>query len=163
MSARPWDIGGCIMVARVDQEKMKAAIKRNGYKLTQQRLSILKVLFEKDYEHMTAEEIYCFTKIDFPKIGISTVYKSIDCLEKSKILVKIKTDDDCKRYELVHPNELSNHPHLLCTHCKKVIGIVDDQITGLLNNSKQVLKSRYSFEINNQSIFYYGICKKCRT
>jgi Fur family ferric uptake transcriptional regulator len=150
------------MVSLEDQEKMKAVLKKNGYKLTQQRLSILKVLFENDYEHMTVEEIYHVTKITFPKIGISTVYKSICCLEKSKILVKIKVNDSCSRYEFVHPNEQSGHPHLLCINCKKAIGIVDDEITCLLNKSKQLLKSRYSFEINSQSILYYGICRKCR-
>lgn len=150
------------MVPQEVQEKIKFVIQQKGFKLTSQRKAVLNTFFEKNYKHMTVEEVHYFSKNYCHKIGIATVYRCILCFEKIGVLRKIETNEDCGRYELAIPDEKFDHPHLICAKCGKIIGAFDSEILKELDKQKKFIEDTYDFKINSQSIIYYGICETCK-
>jgi Fur family transcriptional regulator, ferric uptake regulator len=150
------------MISADAQQKILCLLGENGHRLTSQKRTVLRVLFTHDRDHMTVEEIYRYAKSQSPNISIATVYKAISFLEQTNVLHKIRTNDKCSCYELVHPGEPEGHPHCICTKCGKTFGIVDDSVMHMLSDCEQTIGSRYHFQIDLQNILYYGMCDKCR-
>lgn len=142
------------------QQNVLNLLSENGHHLTTQKRSVLRVLFERDREHLTAEEIYGYAKSLSSRISIATVYKLISALEQANVLRRIRIDDKCGRYELIHPDEPD--PHCICKKCGKAFGIADDSVTQLLAACEQAIGDRYRFQIDLKDILYYGLCETCR-
>ena len=133
----------------------------DGHRLTAQKQAVLSILFEHDRAHMTVEKIYDYAKKQSPRISIATVYKTVSFLEQKNVLRKIRIDDKCSCYELIHPDEPQEHPHCICTKCGKTFGILDDSVMHMLSDCERAIGIRYHFQIDLQNILYYGLCEKC--
>ncbi len=145
------------------QKRIQLKLQQNGHRLTCQRLTILNVLFDHDFDHMGAKEIYRDAKQHSSQISIATVYRTVLFLEEAGILNRIRTNDNHGRCELIHPDGQNGHPHLVCTRCKEPIDIVDNQIMRLLEACCDIIQSRYGFDIDAQNILYHGLCYQCRS
>ena len=51
-------------------------LKDRGLKSTRQRRMVLEVIASHPEEHLTAEEIFAFVKVECPDIGQATVYRT---------------------------------------------------------------------------------------
>ena len=49
---------------------------------------------------MTAEDIYELVKVDYPEIGLATVYRTVQLLLELQLVDRINLDDGCVRYEI---------------------------------------------------------------
>ncbi|MFT9056129.1 MAG: Fur family transcriptional regulator [Ethanoligenens sp.] len=150
------------MLPVTTQQKVIRLLGQNGHRLTSQKQTVLKILFEHDRSHLTVEEIYGYAKEESSRVSIATIYKTISFLEQENVLHKIRIDNKSNCYELIHPNEPEGHPHCICTKCCKTIGIVDESVTRMLSVCEQAIKVHYHFQINLQDILYYGLCEECR-
>lgn len=151
------------MISAPVQQKINGLLRKDGHRLTAQKQTVLRVLFEHDHGPLTVEEIYRYAQSRSSHISIATVYKVVAYLEQANILHKIRMDDKRNCYELIHPDEPQGHPHCVCTKCGKTVGIVDDSVTHILATCEQAIETRYHFQINLQNILYYGICEDCRS
>lgn len=149
------------MIPVTTQQKVISLLGEDGHRLTAQKQTVLKVLFEHDRAHMAVEEIYGYAKNQSSRISIATVYKAVSFLEQEKVLRKIRIDDKRNCYELIHPDEPQGHPHCICTKCGKTFGIIDDSVIQMFIACEQAIKTRYHFQINLQNILYYGLCEDC--
>ena len=70
----------------IDYEKIKEKLKKEGYKLTNQRLVILDVIIDNVDDHLSSEEIHDIVKDKHPEIGIATVYRTLQLFEKLDII-----------------------------------------------------------------------------
>lgn len=143
-----------------DQEQFKILLKRNGLKVTTQRVAILEVLNCRPGKHMTAEEIYDHVKKKYPEIGLATVYRTIQLLSDLNLIDKLNLDDGFVRYEIgrkspVEPNH--HHHHLICLDCGNIYAFQDDLLETLENRIKETL----GFEVVDHEVKLYGHCKKC--
>lgn len=138
-------------------ENVKKTLKNNGYKLTPQRRALINTVIENEGKHLTAEELYSLVKNICPEIGLATVYRTLQLMDRLDILCKLELDDGCSRYELVHKNENHRHHHLICTNCGKVIEVKEDLLEELEND----IETTYEFKVYNHSLKFYGLCKKC--
>lgn len=136
---------------------IKEQMKSKGYKLTPQRRAVLDVIIENEEKHLSTEEIYDIVKVNCPEIGLATVYRTIQLLEKIGIVSKLNFDDGCNRYELINSNETHHHHHLICTLCNSVEEVEDV----LLESLEDQVENKYNFKIINHEVKFYGICKKC--
>lgn len=139
-------------------EKLKSNLKEKGYKLTHQRRAILDIIIENEGKHLTAEEIYELVKIECPEIGLATVYRTVQLLEKLSVICRLNLDDGCNRYELIHEYEDHHHHHLICTKCGKVIEVRED----LLGKIEETIEEEYKFRVKNHSVKFYGVCIDCK-
>ncbi|WP_034549970.1 Fur family transcriptional regulator [Carnobacterium funditum] len=136
------------------KEKLHSA----GYKLTPQREATIKILLEKETEHMSAEEIYLAVKKKNSDIGLATVYRTLEILSEMEVVNKISFDDGLVRYDLKQEGDRHFHHHLLCLKCGGIEEIFED----LLETVEQDVEKRFNFQIKDHRLTFHGICKKCQ-
>lgn len=145
-----------------NQEYFKKILKKNGLKVTTQRMKILEVLQSRPDKHLTAEEIYECVKEDYPDIGLATVYRTIQMLSCLKLIDKLNLDDGCVRYEIgkIDDNINNNHHHhhhLICLDCGKVLSFKDD----LLETLETKIKDEMGFNVVDHEVKMLGYCNEC--
>lgn len=145
-------------MTKEETEKFKQELKERGYKLTPQRRAILNVIIENEGRHLSPEEIYEFVKKECPEIGLATVYRTVQLLEKMGVLYRMNFDDGVSRYELVKNTADHQHHHLVCLKCGSIEEVEDD----LLEVLEDKIAQKYDFFIKNHDVKFYGFCKKCR-
>ncbi|ALV20983.1 MULTISPECIES: ferric iron uptake transcriptional regulator [Carnobacterium] len=138
--------------------KIKESLHDAGYKLTSQREATMKVLLEKESEHMSAEEIYLLVKKVNPDIGLATVYRTLEMLTELEIVNKVSFDDGLARYDLKKDGAKHFHHHLLCTQCGDIEEVHED----LLEEIEAIVESRFQFLVKDHRLTFHGICKKCQ-
>lgn len=132
----------------------------NGYKTTTQRSLVYDILTENKDQHLSTEEVYDLIKNKNPKMGIATIYRTLQLFEEIGLVYKHNFDDGCSRYEILSPNsnEVHQHHHLLCKKCGKIIEVKED----LMNSLEEIIEKQYNFEILNHVVKFTGICNQCR-
>ncbi|ARC85957.1 ferric uptake regulator family protein [Clostridium argentinense CDC 2741] len=138
-------------------EEIRNSLKEKGYKITQPREKVLDIIIKNQYKHLTSDEIYVLIKKDYPKIGISTVYRTMQLLERINIVCKFDSDEEGIRYELMEPNDKYQHPHLICKNCNKVYPVKDINLEQIKNK----IDKNFNLKIIDYSLKFYGICKNC--
>jgi Fur family ferric uptake transcriptional regulator len=129
-------------------------LSEKGYRLTPQRMMILSA-FEGRDDHVSAEEIYAQVAAKYPKVNISTVYRTLELLKKLNMVYEIDLGEGRIRY---HPEESGHHHHLVCQDCGEVIDIDESTLSSL---SKTLLKD-YNFLAELRHVAIFGLCEKCR-
>lgn len=130
-------------------------LNRNQYKLTPQRKAVLDVLQQTRGTHMTAEDIYNEVKKSNPRIGIATVYRTLELLARLEIVHKNIFDEGKYRYEFCE-NDGHFHHHFLCSNCGVIIEVEEDYLSFL----EEELERR-GFYISDHNLQIYGLCPEC--
>lgn len=132
-------------------------IDKTGLRLTSQRKLILKIIIENSDQHFSANDIYLKAKEKDKSIGIATIYRNIDILDKMNIIDKYNFGDDTARYDFVW-KEKEKHHHLICYDCGKVM-----EISGLLpGDLPDRLLGEMDFQFIEHNLKIYGYCSACR-
>ena len=132
----------------------KTWISRGGLKATRQREEILNI-FLNSPGHKNLAQIYTqVVKVD-PKIGYTTVYRTLKLLTRSGIAAQRKFADGETRYEPI--SEKAHHDHLICVDCGKIIEFEDGALETLQNRIAQ----HYRFKIFHHRMELYGQCADC--
>ena len=63
-------------------------LSRRGYRITPQRMTILSSI-ENSTMHITAEDIYAQVIEKYPRVNISTVYRTLDLLKQLGLIYEI--------------------------------------------------------------------------
>lgn len=145
-------------IAEESLKNIKDVLESNDYKFTQQRQAIFKVMLDYKDKHLSSEEVYSIVKEREPDIGIATVYRALALFEELDILSKENFNDGLSRYELGSEAENSDHHHLICLKCGKIIEIKLDYFTEV----EIELSEKEDFEIVNHNLKFYGYCKNCK-
>lgn len=127
-----------------------------NYKITPQRQVILKAFLENTTEHLSAEEVYNIVKVDYPDIGLATIYRTLDLLAEIDVLKKINFGDNRTRYEL-DQQETHYHHHMICLGCGRVQEFDDD----LLETLEKLLTQKTGFHITDHQLKFFGYCREC--
>jgi len=127
--------------------------KEKKQRITKQRKVILNELREVCI-HPTAKQIYKLAKKQLPNISLATIYRNLEYLEENNLIIKIKSKRDEYRYD----GNISDHCHLICSKCGKIIDIFD--LKELSFCSKKIKES--GFIINSEFVELHGTCKKCQ-
>ncbi|MCK5583723.1 MAG: transcriptional repressor, partial [Elusimicrobiales bacterium] len=119
---------------------------------------------EKTSAHLSAEDIYLKVHTQYPNIGLTTVYRTLEVLAQMRLISKFDFGDGRARYELTKNSKKEHHHHLVCTNCNRIIDYTDfiDEEVELLNKTEKALSKKFNFEISNHLIQFYGLCEKCK-
>jgi len=132
--------------------KLIAGIREKGYKLTSQRLEIIKLL-SHDRSHPGAMDILQKLKKRAPKISMSTVYYTLDILKKEGLIQELEFYDRDNRYDV----NVSSHINLVCRKCGKIEDLAEP-----LPISSEIIKDKTGFQPLGMRFEFYGYCKGCR-
>ncbi len=140
-------------------EQFERQLKARGLKTTKQRLAILETLAGRPEQHLTAEEIYDIVKIQWPNIGLATVYRNIQLLSEMHLIDKLTLGDGYVRYEIADPQEGSghHHHHMICLACGRVFAFGEDLLDGL----EEKIEKTTGFVVSDHELKFYGYCRDC--
>ncbi len=128
-------------------------------KITKKRQAILDILKNTD-EHLTAENIYFILKRKNVRVGLATIYRTLDLFYQNGIVNRINIGDGTIRYEYIDKKSVHHH-HLVCIKCGKVMEYTDDEEQEFLERLAERLKEKQGFTVLSHEIYLYGICKEC--
>ena len=144
---------------------LRKKFKGYGYRITVGREAVMNVL-AKAKEHLSAEDIYMHVHSDYPSVGLTSVYRTLEVLVNMGLIYKFDFGDGRARYELAEgPKGEGHHHHLVCTGCGRVIDYADfiDEELALLKKTEAGLSGKYNFTITNHLIQFYGLCHHCQS
>ena len=120
---------------------------------TRQKQIILDIL-ENNRIHPSMNEIYNLAKEKYPTIGQATIYRNVNHLvEEGKLIRLPSAENDAYHYDI----NISNHSHLICRKCGKIVDIFDSDYTKMFNR----LEKNNSIKIDKAMIILEGICFNC--
>ena len=121
-------------------------------RLTTQRQIILEEL-GKVTSHPTANEVYDMVRKRLPRIGLGTVYRNLELMADSGIILKLEVGGTQKRFDAT----IEPHYHIRCTSCGKVDDIAME-VQGQINLAAEKA-SKYI--ILGHHVEFSGICEEC--
>ncbi len=128
-------------------------------RFTKKRQAILDVLKNTD-EHLTADNIYFILKRKNIKVGLATIYRTLELFYRNGIVNKINIGDGTIRYEYVDKKSVHHH-HLVCIKCGKVMEYTDEEEPLFLEGLAKRIKKKYGFTVLSHEIYLYGLCDEC--
>lgn len=123
-----------------------------GMRLTTQRQIILEEL-AKVTSHPTANEVYDMVRKRLPRIGLGTVYRNLELMADSGIILKLEVGGTQKRFDAT----VAPHYHIRCISCGKVDDI-DIEVQAQIN-AQAAQASDY--DMLGHHIEFTGICGDC--
>jgi Fur family transcriptional regulator, ferric uptake regulator len=128
----------------VRYETTVGKLRGGGFKVTPQRLAVLRVLAED--QHQSLEEI----RARCSEVGLVTIYRTLDLFSEIGALRRLDLGDG-PRYELAE----DHHHHLICESCGDISEFeecpLDLRRLGIMD-----------FEVSAHSLEIYGTCAGCR-
>ncbi len=130
---------------------------------TSSREEIFSILV-KIQQHLSAKEIYALLQPSNSDVGMATVYRTLDLLDKAGLLRKVQCRDGQVRYEYKRGDQSDHHHHLICTDCGKILNYRDfeKEELDLVRKSEQIIEKKYGFLVRDHNIEFLGLCKECR-
>jgi len=133
------------------EAKLITGLREKGYKLTSQRLEIIKQL-SQDRSHPGAMDILQKVRKRIPQISVSTVYYTLEMLKREGMIGELEFYDRDNRYDV----NISNHINLICRNCGKI-----EDFTEAVPFSSQKIEEQTGFQPEGMRFEYYGYCKNC--
>lgn len=133
-------------------QKIIERYKGKGFKLTPQRIAILKFL-EGNTSHPTAEDIYTEVKKTHPTVSFATVYNTVQALKERGEIMEVTIDPERKHFD---PNP-SPHHHIMCSAC----GEIDDIFIDYSESLRLPEEITERFVVTGNHVDFYGICNRC--
>ena len=121
-------------------------------RLTTQRQIILEEL-GKVTSHPTANEVYDMVRKRLPRIGLGTVYRNLELMADTGIILKLEVGGTQKRFDAT----VDPHYHIRCNSCGKV----DDIDMEVQNQINQAAENASNYLILGHHIEFAGICPQC--
>jgi len=122
---------------------------------SKQREQILDI-FLKTEHHPTINDLYYLVRKKEPKIGLATVYRTMEVICDAGLARKVYFGDNTKHYE--HKYKHQHHHHLVCLKCGKVIEIT----SGKLEKIQKELAKKHNFTIAKDTMKIFGTCRTCK-
>jgi Fur family ferric uptake transcriptional regulator len=136
-------------------DRFTSWLRDRGLPVTAQRVAIAEVLFNAD-RHLSAEEVAAELNGRGNKVGTATVYRTIDVLLESGLVVERDFGEGFRRFETAR--DVPQHEHLICTGCGRVEEFRDDRIDRIAGE----LAASRGFTRERHRLVIYGLCRSCR-
>ena len=136
-------------------DRFVAYLRQHNLPVTAQRLAIAEVLLSSD-RHLSAEEVASELERRGRKVGTATVYRAIDTLLESGLVVERDFGEGFRRFEPAR--DIPHHEHLVCTQCGKVEEFRDER----LERMTTIIAESRGFARQRHRLVIHGICRDCQ-
>ncbi len=107
--------------------------------------------------HRSVEDIYREVRSEDPRIGYTTVYRTMKLLIEAGLAREIDLADGLTRYEHLYNHK--HHDHLVCTGCGASIEFFNAELEELQDSASL----RLGFKVLDHKLQVYGLCSACRS
>jgi Fur family ferric uptake transcriptional regulator len=130
-------------------------LREHNLPVTAQRLAIAEVLLTSE-RHLSAEEVAQEVSARGRAVGTATVYRAIDTLLETGLLVERDFGEGFRRFEPAR--DVPNHEHLVCTQCGKVEEFRDER----LERMTTIVAESRGFARQRHRLVIHGMCRDCQ-
>jgi Fur family ferric uptake transcriptional regulator len=132
--------------------ELRQALHRRGLRMTPQRQLVLDAV--RHLGHATPEQICAHVQRAAPAVNITTVYRTLDLLERIGMVRHTHLGHGAPTYsEREH-----EHVHLVCHSCGTVTEVGSELMTQLADR----LRSESGFELDVTHVALSGACPDCQ-
>ena len=136
-------------------EAFRAYLREHNHPVTAQCEAVAEFIL-RSAEHLSAEEIRDFLKVQGVFVGMATVYRTLNVLVRSGLVVERDFGEGFKRYEPARGEP--QHEHLICTACGRVTEFHDER----LDRMTMLVADAQDFVRTGHRLVIYGLCADCR-
>ena len=124
---------------------------------TKARVLILNFL-KQNTAHVTASDIIQYLRKQNIKIGVATVYRTLDKFVADGIVRKMTIDERSGAcYQYIQDADCASHFHLKCLSCGALIHLSCD----FLKSMESHILNDHGFTVSSGKTVIYGFCKEC--
>ncbi len=131
-------------------------LREHNLPVTAQRLAIAEVLLTS-HRHLSAEEVVTEVIAGGKRVGTATVYRTIDTLLESGLVVERDFGEGFRRFEPAR--DIPHHEHLICTQCNRVEEFREERLERM---TTIVAESRGFARVRHRLVIH-GVCLDCQT
>jgi Fur family ferric uptake transcriptional regulator len=137
-----------------DPTKLENTLHRSRHRVTGQRRALLEII-QAQGEHLDADELYRLARERYPRMSLSTVYRTLSLLRDLGLIDEVHLGEDHHHYE-IKPSAV--HHHLICLACGRI-----QEFSNLLAEELAGSVAReHDFEVRDVQIDLTGFCSRCR-
>lgn len=130
------------------------SLQDSGYRLTAPRKAIVAII-ANSRRALDAIEIFDLGRVEHPRLGLVTVYRTLEKLEQLDLVQRVHQHEGCNMY-LRAPQ---GHEHLLlCKACGQMEYFRGDDLSELIEETSR--KSGY--QIQEHWLQLFGVCNSCQ-
>ena len=123
--------------------------------VTPQRMAIADVVLGSG-SHLSADDVARELRRRGSAAGLATVYRTIEVLLRSGLVVERDFGEGFKRYEAAR--DIPQHEHLLCSVCGKVTEFRDERLERITT----LIAEQHRFSRQGHRLVITGTCAGCR-
>jgi Fur family transcriptional regulator, ferric uptake regulator len=131
-------------------------LEREGYRLSTPRAAVVETLADLGCS-VTAKEIADRLHDRGQDIGVASIYRTLELLDKLRLTRRVDAAEGVARYEPLDPSG-EHHHHIVCDTCGEVAAFEDSD----LERAIERLASRVDYSIDGHDVTLRGECPACR-
>jgi Fur family transcriptional regulator, ferric uptake regulator len=136
----------------VDTDAIMSDLREQGVRVTTVRRAVITVL-AAEHAHQSADDLAEAVQVDHPDIHRSTIYRTLDSLEKLGVVDHVHLGHGRAVYHL----SAEPHHHLVCEVC----GGVTHAPADLFDQLAADVHDRYGFSVRPDHFAVLGRCRDC--
>ncbi len=132
-----------------------ATLERDGYRLSAPRSAVVETLADLGCS-VTAKEIADRLRERGSDVGVASIYRTLELLDKLRLARRVDAAEGVARYEPVDPSG-EHHHHAICDHCGKLDAFEDAELERLIDG----VGARLGYEVGGHDVVLRGSCPEC--
>jgi Fur family transcriptional regulator, ferric uptake regulator len=137
-------------------EVAEAKLREHGHKASGPRSAVLESIGSQSCV-VTAQDIADELKHRKQKVGIATVYRTLEVLEDLKLVQRLDLGSESARYEPAMPDGRHHHHHFVCRNCGEAIPFEDEALERAIED----LGTRLAARVDEHDVILKGRCPDC--
>ena len=129
---------------------------REGYRISGPRSAVVETLADLGCS-VTAKEIADRLHDQGQDVGVASIYRTLELLDKLRLTRRVDAAEGVARYEPLGPRG-EHHHHIVCDRCGEVSTFEDSD----LERAIERLASRVDYAIDGHDVTLRGECPACR-
>jgi Fur family ferric uptake transcriptional regulator len=136
-------------------ERFRRYLRDRRQPVTRQRDRVAEVVLTSD-EHLSAEQIRRRLAQRGERVGLATIYRTLDLLVESGLVRGHDFGQGFRRFEAMPAP--AHHEHLICVRCGRVAEFANDRLERML----PIIADEYGFQSERHRVEIYGVCRECQ-
>jgi Fur family ferric uptake transcriptional regulator len=143
-----------ISEANTTEQTWLEQLQESGCRITSPRRAIVSILANSE-QALEAVEIFDLSRSDHPRMGLVTVYRTLETLEQMGLVQRVHQSEGCHLY-LRAPQ---GHKHILvCKSCHRTDYFSGDDLSDLIERTSQ----NSGYRIEDHWLQFVGLCARCK-
>jgi Fur family ferric uptake transcriptional regulator len=136
-------------------ERFRRYLRDHRQPVTRQRDRVAAIVLTSD-EHLSAEQVRRRLAEQGERVGLATIYRTLELLERSGLVQGHDFGQGFRRYEPMPAQ--AHHEHLICVRCGRVVEFAHERLERML----PIIADEYGFQPERHRVEIYGVCRECQ-